>query len=96
MKNHIKVNGKILQTNKKWSHLKQKQRECISNWLREEHHKFVQVHDRSPKKQEHEDIVDAVIDKIVEAEIWIPHWEVKGYYMRKHAKWYRKIGGNLK
>lgn len=33
MKNHIKVNGKILQTNKKWSHLKQRQRQHISNWV---------------------------------------------------------------
>ncbi|MBZ3766251.1 hypothetical protein K9P71_28535 [Bacillus cereus] len=36
MKNHIKNSkGQLLQTNKKWSHLKQKQRETISNWLRE-------------------------------------------------------------
>ncbi|EOP45863.1 hypothetical protein IK1_04349 [Bacillus cereus VD146] len=31
MKNHIKVNEKILKKNKKWSHLKQKQKENISN-----------------------------------------------------------------
>ncbi|PFE87597.1 transposase, partial [Bacillus thuringiensis] len=42
MKNHIKVNGKILQTNKKWSHLKQRQH--ISNWLRREYTQFVKTH----------------------------------------------------
>ncbi|PFE95009.1 transposase, partial [Bacillus thuringiensis] len=44
MKNHIKVNGKILQTNKKWSHLKQRQRQHISNWLRREYTQFVKTH----------------------------------------------------
>ncbi|WOA66580.1 hypothetical protein RVY75_28565 (plasmid) [Bacillus mycoides] len=41
MKNHKKVNGKILQTNKKWSPLKRKQKEHISNWLRREYTQFV-------------------------------------------------------
>ncbi|TKI81456.1 transposase, partial [Bacillus mycoides] len=44
MKNHIKVNGKILQTNKKWPHLKQKQREHISKLLRREYTQFVKTH----------------------------------------------------
>ena len=29
MKNHIKVGGKLLQTNKKWHHLKRSQQEWI-------------------------------------------------------------------
>lgn len=73
MKNHIKVNGKILQTNKKWSHLRQKQKERISNWLRREYTKFVQSHHRRPKKYEHDDILLAVMDQIHEREIWIPY-----------------------
>lgn len=32
MKNHIKVNGVILQTNKKWSHLKRSQ----VDWIRQQ------------------------------------------------------------
>lgn len=32
MKNHIKVNGKLLQTNKRFSQLKQ----CQRDWIREE------------------------------------------------------------
>lgn len=36
MKNHTRNSkGQLLQTNEKWSHLKQKQRETISIWLRE-------------------------------------------------------------
>ena len=29
MKNHMRINGQLLQTNKKWSHLKEKQK----NWI---------------------------------------------------------------
>lgn len=91
MKNHMKVNGKILQTNKKWSHLRQKQKERISYWLRTEHHVFVQKHHRSPKKHEHDVILSVVMDKINEFDMWIPYGEVEKYYKRKHSKWYRKI-----
>ena len=33
MKNHVKVNGRLIQENKKYSQLKQKQKEKIINWL---------------------------------------------------------------
>ena len=33
MKNHEWVDGKLLQTNKKYSHLKQKQKERIYQWM---------------------------------------------------------------
>lgn len=33
MKNHLRENGQLLQTNKKYSALKQKQKEQISLWL---------------------------------------------------------------
>lgn len=36
MKNHLRVNGQLLQTNKKYSALKQKQKEQINQWLKVE------------------------------------------------------------
>ncbi|MED1436568.1 transposase [Bacillus mycoides] len=93
MKNHIKVNGKILQTNKKWSHLKQRQRQHISNWLRREYKQFVKTHYRKPKKYEHDEILHEVMNQIQEREIWIPNSEVKKYYVSKIGKWFRKIEG---
>ncbi|MBJ7987327.1 transposase [Bacillus cereus] len=83
MKNHIKVNGKILQTNKKWSHLKQKQKEHISNWLRREYTQFVKIYHRKPRKYEHDEILHEVMNQIQEREIWIPYDEVKRYYLSK-------------
>ncbi|PED08327.1 transposase [Bacillus pseudomycoides] len=91
MKNHVRVNGQIRQTNKKWSHLRQQQKECISNWLGREYTKFVQVHYRRPEKYEHDEILGEVMDRIEEREIWIPYGEVKRYYLSKIGKWFRKI-----
>jgi hypothetical protein len=90
MKNHIKVNGKILQTNKKkWSHLKQRQH--ISNWLRREYTQFCKTHYRKPKKYEHDEILHEVMNQIQEREIGIPNGEVKRYYLSKIGKSFRKI-----
>ncbi|MBE5109037.1 transposase [Bacillus thuringiensis] len=91
MKNHIKVNGKILQTNKKWLHLKQKQKEYISNTLRREYTQFVKTNPRKPRKYEHDEILHEVMNQIQEREIWIPYDEVKQYYLRKIGRWFRKI-----
>ncbi|WP_439876720.1 hypothetical protein ACSLGG_29690 (plasmid) [Bacillus mycoides] len=81
MKNHIKVNGKLLQTNKKWSHLRQKQKDNISNWLGREYIQFVRTHHRKPIKYEHDEILHEVMNQIQEREIWIPYGEVKKYYV---------------
>ncbi|MBK5345659.1 transposase [Bacillus sp. TH22] len=91
MKNHIKVNEKFLQTNKKWSHLKQKQKEHISNWLRREYTQFVKTYQRKPRKYEHDEILHEVMNQIQEREIRIPYGEVKRYYLSKIGKWFRKI-----
>lgn len=91
MKNHIKINGKVLQTNKRWSHLRQRQKEGIADWLRSEYISFVQMHQRRPEKNEHDEIINVVMNKIHEREIWIPYKEVEKYYKSKIGKWYRKI-----
>jgi len=41
MKNHELINGKLLQTNKKWSALKQSQKQWISEVVREEYARYV-------------------------------------------------------
>ncbi|MCQ6334502.1 MULTISPECIES: transposase [Bacillus cereus group] len=98
MKNHTKgPKGQLLQTNKKWSHLKQKQRETISIWLREAYIEKIKVHNRRLKPREHEDVLIQVLFKIREHEIWIPEYEVEKYYKGKINKWYNKhISLNLK
>ncbi|RXJ13607.1 transposase [Bacillus albus] len=91
MKNHTKNSkGQLIQTNKKWSHLKQKQRETISNWLREAYIEKIKFHNRRLKPREHEDVLESVMSKIYGCEIWIPDYEVEKYYKEKVNMWYKK------
>ncbi|PFT30401.1 transposase [Bacillus cereus] len=91
MKNHTRnPKGQLLQTNKKWSHLKQKQRENISTWLREAYIEKIKVHNHRLKPREHEDVLESVMSKIYDREIWIPDYEVEKYYKGKINKWYNK------
>ena len=41
MKNHIRVNGQLLQTTKKWSYLKEKQKNWFLEMAKHEHDRFV-------------------------------------------------------
>ena len=78
MKNHKRVNGSLLQTNKKWSDLKQSQREWIYEVTRNAHTAYVEKHGQLPTKRHKEDVIDAVHAKINEREIWIPYHEFHG------------------
>ena len=95
MKNHEMINGKLLQTNKKFSHLKERQKVRISEWLYEYYKEYIDKNGREPFKDE---IVQAVYEKIEDAEIWLPLDELYGYYVsRKNrlGKRYEKakVGG---
>ena len=83
MKNHIKIDGQLLQTNKKWSSLKESQKQKISTWLREETAAYYQIHQQYPMGRYSEDVVDKVYDKIRSAGIWIPYDEVYSHYTAK-------------
>ncbi len=45
-------------------------------WVYEEYKNYVSKNDRIPDKSGDEDIIDIVLHKIEEAEIWIPHSEI--------------------
>ena len=74
-KNHEWVNGQLLQTNKKWSHLKQSQKEWIQQMAAKEHAAYIAAHDRLPMKRGKEAVLDAVHNHINERGIWIPYGE---------------------
>ena len=48
MKNHIRVNGQLLQTNKKWSHLKEKQQNWVMETAKREYDHFVREREKLP------------------------------------------------
>lgn len=91
-KNHKKIDGRLLQTNKKYSNLKLKQKEKIYAWMFEETKIYHDRNGKCPeKKEEDEVIVDAVCDRIEKAEIWIPYGEVLKHYRSIKVKICRRI-----
>jgi hypothetical protein len=76
-KNHVRVNGTLLQTNKKWSHLKQRQREWIYEITRSEHKKFVEENNRLPMKTGKKSLIAAIVARIDERGIWLPSYELE-------------------
>ena len=75
-KNHQRVGGQLLRTDKNFSHLKRSQVAKIADWLRREYAEVVQEHHRKPTRDESLEIVSKVYAKIEEANIWIPFGEV--------------------
>ena len=76
-KNHVRVNGTLLQTNKKWSQLKQKQRDWIYEITRSAHQKFVEDNNRLPMKAGKQKLTDIIESKVDERGIWLPSYELE-------------------
>ena len=96
MKNHMMVNGKLLQTNKKFSQLKNSQKQKINGWLYEEYEKLRNENGREPGRPQKEIIINDIYSKIEEAEIWLPFGELYKYYeshINKFRKRYEKSKG---
>ena len=79
MKNHIRINGQLLQTNKKWGALKQSQRTWIQEMTAKEHAAYVNKYDKLPMKKSKKIVLDKVHDHIDERSIWIPYGEFKSH-----------------
>lgn len=77
LKNHQIINGRLLQTNKKWSHLKQNQKIWISEITKKAHENYVLRHNKLPIRKNKYEIFDEVADKVNQREIWIPYFELK-------------------
>lgn len=80
---HKKVDGQLLQMNKTFNNLKMKQKDKITAWVFEEYKKYVTEKERIPDQEADERIIDAVLERINEAQIWIPVGEIVSYYHRK-------------
>ena len=82
------VNGRLLRTDKQFRHLKQRQRETISQWLYEGYRRCWLKAGHEPLPRDTGKIVAAVMEKIEAAGIWIPEQEVRQYFSRKksHSK----------
>ena len=90
------VGGKLLQTNKKFLHLKNSQKEKFNGWLYEEYEKLWKENGRAPGKTQKEIIINNMYARIEESEIWLPLDGLYSYYeshINKFKKRYEKNNG---
>lgn len=88
MKNHIKVNGKLLQTNKRFSQLKNRQKDWITMELYKHYHDEMKRRRTTRKLPPvyRDKIISSLYEQIQDREIWIPYGEVKKYVYSKTTK----------
>ena len=91
MKNHIRVNGRLLQTNKKFSALKLKQKEWIDSLLRSKTISLMLEHRRQLRRPERDLVLQEALDAIEQKGIWIPNCEVHRYYVSRIQRYYKSI-----
>ena len=76
----------FIRTDKQFRHLKNSQKEKISNWLYDEYKNAYDKIGKAPDSIRNEEIVSAVYEKIEECGMWIPYYEVEKYYCSKKNK----------
>lgn len=84
-KNHEIVDGRLLQTDKKYSRLKLKQKEKIAEWMFQATRDYYTKKCTFPNEKHLEEVVDPVYEKIESAGIWIPYDEVFKHYKSKRS-----------
>ena len=89
-KTHKKIDGQLLQMNKRFSNLKMKQKDKITGWVYEEYKKYVAEHEKAPDSLADEQIVEAVLDKINEAQIWDTRWRDIRLLSKKETTTFRR------
>ena len=87
MSKHKMVDGRLLQMNKSYSQLKQKQKEKIAAWMYEAFKK------QTAENLSDEEALQLVFDRIEEAQIWIPDYEVVKRYRSKKTQFRSRIAG---
>ena len=76
--------NQMINLNKKFSDLKEKQKATIAEWLYIETYRFYKEHGHMPYHSERQAVLDTVYAMIEEAGIWIPYKEVvsaPGYFV---------------
>ena len=81
------VDGRLLQMNKSYGQLKQKQKEKISEWMYQAYRK------QTSEKLSDEEALQLVFDRIEEAKIWIPDHEILKRYRAKKNQFRKRLAG---
>lgn len=87
MSRHFKADGKLLQANKSYSQLKEKQKTKISGWMYEAYKKQVR------EGLSDQEALQMVFDRIDQEEIWIPDYEIEHRYKSKKKRFESRLAG---
>jgi hypothetical protein len=81
------VDGQLLQTNKKWSHLKEKQKTWMLETAKKEYDRFVVMRGKQPVHGARKALIEHIYDEVAERGIWIPFTEFSRVVSRHIAHW---------
>ena len=87
MSKHKMVDGRLLQMNKSYGQLKQKQKEKISEWMYQAYRK------QTSENLSDEEALQLIFDRIEEAKIWIPDYEILNRYRAKKNQFMKRLAG---
>lgn len=91
MKNHKIIDGRLLQTNKKFSALKESQKTKIAEWEYEAYKECYLKSKKIPDKRREDEILFLVTENIESAEIWIPEDEIYKHYQSRHSTLLKRL-----
>ena len=86
--------NQMINLNKRFSDLKEKQKAKIAEWLYIETYRFYKEHDRMPYHSEKQAVLDTVYAMIEEAGIWIPY-NYRSKISRYRSRVLRDIENNV-
>ena len=87
MSKHRMVDGHLLQMNKRYRQLKQKQKMKISEWMYEAYRK------QAAENLSDEEALRLVFDRIEDAKIWISDLEIVSHYRAKKSQFRKRFAG---
>lgn len=90
-KNHRVVDGKLLQMDKRFSDLKEKQKARIAEWFYTAYREYCLQAGHPPDNEADKRILDSVSGQIADAGIWIPYRELVSYYGRRKNKLKKRL-----
>ena len=85
MSKHKMVNGQLLQMNKTYKDLKNRQKDKIAGWMYEAYKRQVN------EGTSNDEAFSLVMDKINEAQIWVPEYEVEQKYNSMKSRFKNRL-----
>lgn len=85
----MRINGQLFQANKKWSHLKEKQKTWIMETAWQEYDRFARERGKLPVHGSKQQLIEHIYE-VIEAKGGIPYGEVNRVLYARIAHWNRQ------